>query len=266
MDSRTTLEIVGLILGVFALLLAVYHTVEIRTQAEIIRTQADDIRQTANGIRQTVTELDSISNTLPTRHIGQFPEYLEHIVTLVTNAKKSVTVLCDFPAYGSFSAPDTFLAYHQALERHLNLNRVVVALTCLTEPSRLNLIREQFSKQQSNWSDWKFKADSRSKLERFLEHRGRAATVDTLTFESFAEFLEDENVRALQDMFAGAHLQTVESYVPVYFWLVDDKEAVFALPSFDRTTETGFYTRDSALIEGFKDVLSRYHRQTQATT
>jgi hypothetical protein len=247
MDLKAALEIIGLVLGIVALVLAVFHSYE---------------------IRKTAAELQSVSETLPTRHIGQFPDYLVHIAGVVERAKKSVCVLCDFPAYGSFSAPEAFLQYRQALEQLLarrNDDRVSVTLTCLIGKNRVEMIKEQFSREHREWETWKREAHPRTKLERLIELRNRATTVDDLSFDAFVNYLEDEDLRAIEGMFNGAKIREVDAYVPLYFWLVDGKEAIFALPSFSEgSTEYGFYTRDSALIEGLVEVLNRYHRQPVA--
>src|SRR5216684_3064260 len=64
--------------------------------------------------------LDAILRTQSTRHIGQFPDYIAFIAQFIAGAQKEVAILCDFPAYGSFSAHHDFLKYRQVIETKID--------------------------------------------------------------------------------------------------------------------------------------------------
>jgi len=254
------LELLGIVLGVIALLLAIWHLYEIRAQAKEIRAQAKDIRSQAKLSKTHANMLDSILRSMSTRHIGQFPEYIITIANLIENAKKEIVILCDFPAYGSFSAPHDFLRYKHAIERKIDQG-VKVRLTCLSSVSRTELAHEQFSREEKMWDEWKQQPKKHELFRSLLKSHGSDISVDALSVDQFAAFLEQEDVRMLKETFTQADVLQIGAYIPLYFWLIDGGDAVFAIPSFsEKSTEHGFYTLDPHLIAGFLDIEARYHR------
>jgi hypothetical protein len=253
------LEMFGLIVGVVALVLGLWHLYEIRAQAKDIRAQAKDIRSQAELSESHAKILNSILLTQSTHHIGQFPDYISAIAELIGQAKKGIVILCDFPAYGSFSASHDFLKYRHAIERKIDED-VPVKITYLSPACRLALTREQFSKEEKIWDGWKKKNHERFRA--FLQSHDSEISVDDLSIEQFAAFLEEEDVRMVDETFARADTLPTDTYIPLYFWLIDESSAVFAIPSFsEKSTEHGFYTLDPHLISGFLDIEARYHRE-----
>lgn len=248
------IEIVDIVASLTALLALV---ISVR-QEHVLRGQAKDLRSQARLSRSHKKMLDSINDALTTRHIGQFPDYMKTIVDLVGKSNKNVTILCDFPAYGCFSAPSDFLAYRQTLERKIEEGKLV-RITSLDSPSRGALSREQFSLEEKDlgkWEEWKTKNQERLTI--FLNSHG-GTTVGDLTLKHFTYLLEEEDQRMLKRPFKKENSTATKEYIPVYFWIIDESEAVFSIPSFtERATEHGFHTSDHRLILGLKDLEARY--------
>ena len=70
------------------------------------------------------------------------------------------------------------------------------------------------------------------------------------TKEEFKDALEIENQNAIRNISASEYILEIGSMLPVNFWVVDEKIAVFAIKSFEgRVFSYAFKTRDKAIIE-----------------
>jgi hypothetical protein len=49
--------------------------------------------------------------------------------------------------------------------------------------------------------------------------------------------------------------------MPIYFWIADQKEAIFSIPTFSQNDEYGFQTSDPSLIEGLLQMHERYRTE-----
>jgi hypothetical protein len=233
------MEIIGLILAVLAMLIGIWHLAE---------------------IRRTMVRLDEVRGSLSTRYLGQFPEFIPEIVSHLQRAKRKITIFCDFPAYGHFSDRRSWLNYGQTI-KNKTFDKVHVSLTCFDEARRYDFNTEQFSQVEEGWDEWKRDPQIERKLKELLVSRGKDADVDALTKKEFAKLLEDTEQDMLLDEFLNAEKVEVNKDIPLYFWIIDDAEAIFAIPSFsDETTEYGFFTSDPKLISAFQQIVKRYHR------
>jgi hypothetical protein len=251
-------EVLGFGVGVVALILGVIHLHEIRTQAKQLREQAADIRSQAELSESHAKMLDAILRTQSTRHIGQFPDYIARIAQFIGEAKKEVAILCDFPAYGSFSAHHDFLKYRQAIETKVD-EGLRVKITCLDSSSRVSLVHQQFSAEERIWEEWRQAPQNRDRLKTFIQAHAGEISADSISAEQFAALIEEEDSRTLKTYYAGAEIVQTKEHIPFYCWLVDGDSAIFAIPSFsEKSLEHGFSTLDPHLISGFEGIRSRY--------
>src|SRR5438067_76136 len=219
MLSIETVEVASLVLAILAMIVALWHVM---------------------GIHRAAKRLEDVQRSLSTRYVGQFPEFFPEIVSLLNSAKREITIFCDFPAYCSFSDPHTFLDYQHTLERKAQQEEVRIIFTCLGPDHRVRAVNDQFFQAGQEWEAWKTNLGIRDRLSHFLsKHRG--PPVDKLTKEQFFETLERLEKRTLEETFANATIRELDTYIPLYFWLVDGMKAVFAIPS-ERTLEYGFFT------------------------
>jgi hypothetical protein len=198
--------------------------------------------------------MKEIRGALPTQHLGEFPHYLHHIARLVDHAHRRIVICCDFPAYGSFSNPEAFLGYRQAIERRISED-VPVRIACLGSAVRDARTREQFTKSDDAWAEWKRREES--KFEKYLTFHSTQHDASTLDNATFVRTIIEEDTNVLASTFAAATRQDLEVQPPIYFWLVDDS-MVFVIPSPQRLMEHGFVTQDSHFIEGICDIARRY--------
>lgn len=255
MDLATLLAILALAVGTLALGVGIFHVRELRTRTKELRTLSEQIRGGTDDLR---TLSEQIRGSLTTRHLGRFPEYIMEISDLVERTIKELVILCDFPAYGCFSAPEPFLEYLQALERKAAAG-VSIRITCLTEESRVVLSRRQFVNEMNSWEEWL--NESRGKVAAFLGSLHPPQKVESLTLDRFLNLLESKD-REVLSRCDRADIALVRSEIPVFFWIADQSHAVFSIPSFKgRASEDGFHTYDSRLVNAFLEIEARYRER-----
>ncbi len=211
----------------------------------------------AKHLRDQIDRLEEVRRALPTQHLGKFPDYMSKIVDIVRSAQKEVVILCDFPAYGALSNPDAFLQYRHAIEERA-AGGVTIEVACLNDGLRAAAIETELEKT-ADWKSWRRKPKNFEHLQKLLIRHGRHNKPDSVDREDIARLLCIDDKRTLDETFGSAHRCALGTPVPLYLWLVDGSQAVFAIPSFkQRSIEHGFYTMDPRLIEGLLDIRSRY--------
>ena len=238
--EKHLLEILGLILAVLAMLIAIWHLWE---------------------IRKTAHTLEDVRGSLSTRYLGQFPEFIPEIVIHIKRARKEIIIFCDFPAYGHFSDRRNWLEYGQTIKKK-TFDNVRVSLTCFNQKRRFDFNHEQFPKVAEGWDEWKKDPQFINKLQALLRSHGKSSDAGNLSKEEFVQLLEDTERLMLDDEFLNAEKLEVNADMPLYFWIIDGAEAIFAIPSFsEEATEYGFFTSDPKLISAFQQIVRRYERE-----
>ncbi|MFY9822889.1 MAG: hypothetical protein WAM82_16025 [Thermoanaerobaculia bacterium] len=178
-------------------------------------------------------------------------------------AKTSIVIFCDFPAYGRFSNLQAFTGYKTVLERKRSSSDVSIHLTCLSPKQRALAIQQQFEKS--------LEKKPRSKkfvqlLRRFLDDYG--ADTDNpreLDLKRFSELAEEANTDMVKEVFPKKDCLEVDQPIHIFFWLIDSREAIFSVVSrSEKALEHGFFTRDARLIEAFEAMRTRYQNEQRA--
>ena len=247
------------VIGVAGIGLAWLHALHLRKQVnrvEQVRNDLTFLRQDLYLLRSTMQE---VRDSLPTKNLGEFPLYLDEIVELIRNAKRSITIFCDFPAYGCFSDPDNFLHYKHALEERAN-EEVTISIACLADGLREEKTREELSKD--NWNSRKQDENTLNRIERLLIRHGRSHQPQDVTLDEMVQLLSLDDQAVLDHTFASAEKRPLNDRIPLYFWLVDDICAVFSIPSYHgRAVELGFFTQDPRLVQGLRVIHDRYFEE-----
>lgn len=221
--------------------------------------------------REQTNTLKSVSESLSTQYLGTFPAHLPKIADLVNDASRTLTIFCDFPAYGAFSAPNTHRKYQQAIADGLyEKSDLKIEFICLTPNKRHEMLDQQFAPPE--WEGWKKDPENKNRLERFCSYwpPPNGKSVETMSQEDFKECFESCNVDALEDRERFKHprvtLEPRDIHMSVYFWIRDNTAAGFSIPSFAGTEKPGFhtadsnsfYTTDSNLIQALNSIFKRY--------
>jgi hypothetical protein len=279
---RLSVEILALVLGLASIILAMKHLhgidrqrVKLDAQATTLQGQATkldaqaakldaQLDSQAAKLDSQAAKLEETQRLLSTRFIGEFPKFLPQITELISRASERITIFCDFPGYGHYSDYKDWLEYRHAIERQSE--NIPISLTCFTEKRRLHCHGEQFSEEERTWEEWKKGEAVRDQLKHFLQVHQKDANVDALTQDTFANLLEETDKEMLRGAFIRAVVNEIDTYIPLYFWLIDEKEgqgeAIFTIPSFsNKHLEYGFYTSVPKLTSAFAEMRDRYHRE-----
>lgn len=203
--------------------------------------------------------LNRISHSLSTRYVGEFLEYVREVVDLIGRAKDSLVICCDLPAYCGFSDVRLGQRYRDAIVRKMNSTEVTVRMVCLGQESRLRFNKGQFREEIAAWNT---KPQSfREQLARFIQHVH--ADEAERTPEQFLALLDQQDLNFLSTL-APINPTEYPGDIPFYFWIIDGREAIFAIPSLvHESEEYGFATADPRLINDFMKMFTRYERETK---
>lgn len=120
----------------------------------------------------------------------------------------------------------------------------------------------QFRKALSNWDEWKQESNNEIQLRNYLEvpHRKQHHHIGTLTFDQLTKLLEEDDQEMLRKSLAGAERHETNENIPLSFWMIDKKEAIFSIRGDpDTPMEYLFYTTDSKLLTAFQDMMKGYN-------
>jgi phosphatidylserine/phosphatidylglycerophosphate/cardiolipin synthase-like enzyme len=224
--------------------------------------QTDELKQltgkqnvVTDEISNITSEMTRIEKSLSTRHIGTIKDYLPVVVREIQSAEKSISILCDFPAYGYFMDHSSYQEYRLAILSKIDKG-VKVSLMCLNEACRADSNRKVLSITDDNWDVCKRSQKNHDVLHKLgysSEH------FNDLRLEDFLNDLEAVDRKILNGFFSGATIETVNTLLPFDFWLIDDSRAIFAFsPYSGDASQHGFLTLDEKLVAGFEYIKDRY--------
>jgi hypothetical protein len=214
-----------------------------------------EARRHIKHLEQVRTELDKslsdLRGEVETHYIGRFPEFLGDIVALLNTATESITIFCDLPAYGVVSSPGAFQRYTQAIEALAANSEFEARMLHLNGKGRRASLAIQFV-------DWGTSLRNPN-VAAFRNHNWGASPSD---HEAFIHLVEEEQERVLAEFeSAGVDALDTDQLMPLYFWIVDGKKAVFALTEFDADAhEVGFQTSSTRMIKALEGIFIRYER------
>jgi hypothetical protein len=252
------LELFGLVLGIVALALAIWHLREIKGISRETHRQQEEAGRQTTELHSLADRLEEIRGSLSTRYIGEFPHYISDLAHLIGRAEENILICCDIPAYGHFSDRQNWVEYSYEIQKKAN-DGITIQLACFSEQGRLRNHYEQFSTDEQLWNQWKRDPKAKEHLNQFLKSHKSKVEIEALTMMQFANLLEETDKQMLNGPFVNATLYEIDGYIPMYFWLVDKNEAIFAIPSFTNTqSEYGFRTSDPKLISALVEMGEHY--------
>jgi hypothetical protein len=237
----TTLGLLGLILTIGALALA-------------LRAQRDAKEQSET--------LGLIAESLSTRYEGVFPHYMPAIVSLLERANHRIDVLCDLPGYGELS--DELAAEQiRSLLRQQKGRGVEVQITVYGSELQEEMLREQIRHQRDRWDEWLRSPDYGPKLRSYIERHGFPDELEQLTPDRYVALSLEVHRGIMEHDLQRFEPTTLRDPVPLYFWMIDGTEAVFAIPAYTAdASEHGFYTSDARLIDALRTMCARFGRRS----
>lgn len=246
------LEVFSAVLAVVALIVAYFHTQDLKGITKNLGGITDD----------TITmskDLKEVAKALPTQNIGSFPEYVENLAEAINDAKSTVIVVCDAPCYCAFSDRDLWADYSAALykakERFVNKKLPLMSIAWMDPPCRKEVLKEQFQPEgKQNW-----KSGIEGNLARFLEAEKSSKTVESITYDEFEGLVEAAHNRFI-GLVDSVPIIPVHVTLHLYFWITDD-DAVFAIPNYANGGKgNAIWTRDTKIIAGLKAIHDRLQK------
>ena len=273
-------------MGIIAFVLAVVAYFDIKRQlrasqlltertSTVLSNQQEEIHRTAELFKtsgEQLKELKLISNSLSTRYEGVFPEHLDVVAQVMTGSRRSIRVMADFADYGNYSAHAEFTHYAEILKHKAEFEKVNVEMIVYAAAKAKEKTRQQFSAADFD------KEKPTTRLAQLVQrqHTDLPGTVDD--FYRLLAIDQREIERELRR--ARVNLLFYRQDLPLFCWIADDMEAVFAFPfysEFDgpsgdngsgpqRESEMCFYTRDSRLIETLNRVFEQVRSKAEPPT
>jgi hypothetical protein len=261
------IELAGLILGILALILAIWHSLEIGKQAQKLKYQTDSLQKISLGSQSMLQGLEvqtralndiregsqHILDKLSTRYIGQFPDFIENICICLEEADNEIIIACDVPTYGVFSNYTKSSEYIDILHKKKRKG-IPVQIIVQTEEEREWVYSKQFEKKS-----WKELSDDPSFMGKLASFQLGEYINDINSIKSLEKKLKDVHNRTFDDASFGSEKHECSLRMPVYFWIADQRIAIFATPSWEgESSEHGFETRDVSLIRALLSIRQSY--------
>lgn len=178
---------------------------------------------------------------------------------------RNTWIACDVLSYGMFTQPGIARTYLDLLK--LRKTRIVLP----TATRRGELTRSQIPPEdwanRFNAEDEDVKREFRTRILQFADiARDKAINNAEEWYKAC-----DEYERSLIEVYRASRTHNhrwpevleMDSEMPIYVWIADEKEAVFSIPIDNTTTpvsthEHGFLTRDKDLIKALRSTWERY--------
>jgi hypothetical protein len=263
-------EILTYVSAIFTIVggvLAIIAAFQMRCSDKQAKIQTRELERLAGEQQKATTEIINVTNelkrverSLSTRHLGAIEDYLPRVVEEIIKAEESISILCDFPAYGYFMDHDIHKEYRIAIMSKIEKG-IKVNLMSLDKPCRADSNKKILSITDDNWEEWK-QNEKNNGLLKALGFLRKGEDIRNLSLVNFLEALESIDQDMLNRYCKDAYKEEFNGVLPLDFWLFDGKRAVFAFsPYIGDASQHGFFTEDERLVTGFEFIKDRYRRK-----
>ena len=261
--SAFAITIVGVVITIFAM----YKSCsDMNESSKILRSASQEIDTTRHKI-------DTVLTSVNTRYIGVFPDFINHVNTLLSEAENKIIIFEDVLSYGMFSCPEQFHETISILRSQLYDNKKPMKVYFVIYNSdlckekdveqwlgiRLNIDRlsnekreERFQKTISgniaefqakydkfvnyDFSEEKDKVSSFEDLQQ-IKKQNLPDSITFLTYKNFTTTLEEMR-KILFSTFEKAgkrRCEIIESPTRhiMHCWLIDNRQIIYSFPTQD---------------------------------
>jgi hypothetical protein len=211
-------------------------------------------------MRSQSDTLIMITESLSTRYIGPFPDYLTAVNELINTASSEIHMVTGNPTPAYFTAPALWLDYVQAIERKAR-SGAAVRLICSGETLRRQRLEQQFPSSKQDWDEWV--ANKQSEVAVFLRFRYPEIKVAELDHTKFLELLQATQRDLLREALKlnGVDVLEVNQIVPVQVWIADRARAVFSIQTLQpNALSHGLYTSDARFVSALLSMIEFYEK------
>jgi hypothetical protein len=243
--------------------------------------QFRDSRKQEKKLSTLTTQMTEIADQMATRFAGFFPKNLQEINQVIGKAEDRVDVMSDYVAYGHYSAPDQFDAYHRKLldmpDRHVKVRMLVYARDVAEQMhenqfisselqqkeawERLNRFCKRFESNLTTPMLEKIRAcdDKINKRNATLMANQQPSAEESQTLQAALTDLKkdldclmfDRQLMYMKELLQrGIEIKQTREKMPFFMWCEDGHEAVFSFlhEKSKAEREVSFRTRDSRFV------------------
>lgn len=209
--------------------------------------------------RKMTKDLRSVFDHLTTKAIGPFPDYMNELERLITTARDSVVIACDFPAYGAWADRGRWGALCKALEnrkaeRVRSGRKFEVRMLVLDGPARSRALEDRFP--ETDWRDY-VRRGGFQKSRRMYEELENTRVSEQR--DKFLAQMEERQERGLDAELRFAERWETSQLLPVHLFIADGERALFSIPGYgEELMEFGFMTEEAGLVRALNSIWSRY--------
>jgi hypothetical protein len=214
-----------------------------------VHQAARQVDVTLRLVDSIAPELESISQAISTQYLDSFPGNMEDIIEVIESADVHLTVMCDMPAYGAYSAPGHFKsmksAYMDAYNRKVKIQLIHYSDSLMNLFTRAQLQGRPFV---DRLSDTTFRVWAHENQFPIPMSEGQFfERLDTIQAHTIAHF---ENQ-------CGTERKTVSAPLPFFAWIADGKVAVISFWGVQGASvaELTFRTTDPKMIDAVYRVI-----------
>ena len=210
---------------------------------------------------KTEWEIEDILSSLSTKYVGDFSDNMDEINRKLKGAEDSILIISDITAYGCLTAHKKFLDYKQTLINKAD-SGIISKIYVYTD----DLIKDELLTQLESPPLKKIKVDAKEYLDKnpadttfFKNDDGQSEEDKKKTIIDSIVLPMDKVFRDSLNRFKNVHISnTIENKLPVFVWIIDDEEAVFAFNAGAHLDEITFTTIDKKVIAAVKDIALRH--------
>ncbi|MEZ6318962.1 MAG: hypothetical protein R3B49_09455 [Phycisphaerales bacterium] len=251
METRAVLDAVSLLAGAITCISLILAIWQLRSAS----ASAKQAAESTGRLKGVETTLEGVSRSLSTQPLGAFPDYIP-VITQVVRDAKSVHIVADYAAYGSFSAPeqarDLVLALHK-----VRLSGGIVNLAIPPKEEMLRSLQEQFNSRfelEGGWTRWRAQHDEQ--IRRYCSVwavylRGSRTAEQVRTPSDLWEINTAVNEAVLAEIQPNK-VETIPVVTTAYWIRNESEQAVFAMLAYADVIDHGFMTSDPRIIEALK--------------
>jgi hypothetical protein len=263
-----SLQLIGPIIGLLGLCFAFIRDRKARNASkklhDTIQNQHTEIQRLHEKIQKQHEENQKLVNevllSLSTRYTkARFPDYLGEVAALVSRSKREdeLLIIVDYVGTGHYSSPEGFRAYFEAI---MSAPAAKIRMLVYGEEAAKEVFQRQFKKKL----DGTVEQD-----EHFSKYFGFYGIPLQTGYENFLNTLARKH-GDFCEAFASVRpkieirvLSPPSMREGFWFWMIRDKQMIFASPSFAEVTNKGlaFFTSDNTLMQVFLDRFENKWRQ-----
>ena len=182
--------------------------------------------------------------------VSPFPGFFPVLCQNLEGARKSIDILCDYPAYGLFSDYETHCRYKEILARKAG-EGVTLHVLSPNRAVQKELLIKQFDIDARSWGEIRDDENFNTKLLQFEEIHQRTFPDADSFVTHFLEIQEKMYAESMQ-----IHHKVISMKPPLLYWITDKAQAVISIPTFSSDVyEVGLKTKDRDIIQTLMSIM-----------